>query len=117
MRNVLLAGLFFLSAACASDRSHEQATTSAPPPSVESSEFQVVPLKFASAPEVADELRELLSQADRAQRARTKSPLPSITVIADARTNSLLVGVPPERRGELPRVLELLAKLDVEVKK
>ncbi|HED65505.1 MAG TPA: hypothetical protein ENJ09_08105 [Planctomycetes bacterium] len=88
--------------------------------------FEVIPLEYAAAEDVADLLEELLDQLNRAggasRRARGDSPQGvagqitsqdvTTTVLVDSRTNSLLVMAMPE---EMPRVKDLVARLDVEV--
>jgi type II secretory pathway component GspD/PulD (secretin) len=80
---------------------------SAPPPDapagiVAAPAFEMVPLSHASADEVASLLRPL-AEADPAAAGRVK-------VLADARTNSVLVQAPKEA---MPRLLAIVAKLDV----
>jgi type II secretory pathway component GspD/PulD (secretin) len=82
-------------------------------------DFQLVPLKFASAEEVAKVLNDFLAAttggndanggAAAPQNASARNPAPAIVFVADPRTNSLLVKAP---RGELPSVLELVSMLD-----
>lgn len=68
-------------------------------------EFQMVPLEYASAQELAPNLNQLV-RAD----ARTRAS--GAQVLVDARTNSLLVQAP---REEMPRLLEVIRRLDVRV--
>jgi hypothetical protein len=70
--------------------------------------FRVVSLRFASAPELAGELNELLAAGQTA--GPFAKPIPKL--IADPRTNSLLVRAEPD---DLSRVLELVEKLDQQV--
>lgn len=80
-------------------------------------DFQLVPLKFASAEEVSKVLNDFLSVATGAGAAGGAAPQnasagPStspILFVADPRTNSLLVKAP---RGELPKILEIVSMLD-----
>ena len=92
--------------------------------------FEVIPLEYAAAEDVADLLEDLLDQLRRAERqGRGRSrrnqggegqgvsgPLVGgeveTTILVDARTNSLLVMAMPE---EMPRIKDLVARLDVEV--
>ncbi len=92
-----------LALSCASDP--EQAVTPTPGPqpaaAAQAGGFEVVPLKYANAVELADVLR--------------KAGLPDdMRAAADTRTNSLVVTGPA---GELPAVLALIAKLDTPVSK
>lgn len=99
MPHSLRASLFtvLLLASCASSPA-APAAEPAPP----SAAVQVVPLRYAAAHELANVLSQLLME-------------PGITgrVVADARTNSVVVEAPAE---DLPRILELIAQLDVEKK-
>jgi type II secretory pathway component GspD/PulD (secretin) len=71
-------------------------------------DFQMVPLKFASAEETAKVLNDFFVRKSAADHQGE----PSIHIVADPRTNSLLVQAPAE---QLPQVLELVAKLDRKV--
>jgi type II secretory pathway component GspD/PulD (secretin) len=71
-------------------------------------DFQMVPLKFASAEETAKVLNDFFVKKSAANHQGE----PSIRIVADPRTNSLLVQAPVE---QLPQVLELVAKLDRKV--
>jgi type II secretory pathway component GspD/PulD (secretin) len=71
-------------------------------------DFQMVPLKFALAEDTAKVINDFLGRESGAPRR----PELAIRVVADPRTNSLLVQAPSE---DLPRVLELVAKLDRKV--
>jgi general secretion pathway protein D len=87
-------------------------------------EFEVVPLEFAAAEELADTITELLESSRRAAQARTQQQAAQgVTgqlqqgqteskIMVDARTNSLLVMAMPE---DMPRIKDLIAKLDTEV--
>jgi general secretion pathway protein D len=88
-------------------------------------EFEVLPLEFASAEEIADIITELLDASRRATQARAGSQAAATGVSAqlqtnqaeakimvDPRTNSLLVMTMPE---DMPRIKELVARLDVDV--
>jgi type II secretory pathway component GspD/PulD (secretin) len=71
-------------------------------------DFQMVPLKFASAEETAKVLNDFFAkQAGSAHAGES-----SVHIVADPRTNSLLVQAPVEA---LPHVLDLVAKLDRKV--
>ena len=75
-------------------------TTSAPAPHGEENQaFDLIPLQFAPADELAHTLGQLW---------------PNARVLADARTNSLLVRCANE--AELVQVRECVARLDVEVR-
>lgn len=71
-------------------------------------DFQMVALKFASAEETARVLNDFFVK----KSAANHQPEPSIRIVADPRTNSLLVQAPVE---QLPQVLDLVAKLDRKV--
>ncbi len=66
-----------------------------------STAVEVVPLKFAVADQLASELRSVID----GQKSRR-----SMRVVADARTNSIIVSGP---REDIAQLLELVAKLDV----
>jgi type II secretory pathway component GspD/PulD (secretin) len=69
---------------------------------------RVVPLENAAAPEVADELNRLAAPA----RSAGPDTEPSFVVVADERTNSLIV---KSVSGDLEHVLGLIAELDRKV--
>src|SRR5262245_2055503 len=88
--------------------------------------FDLIPLEFAAAEDVADLLEQLL-EAQRDQVNRRPRPqvegaqgvsgvLPGqeieSKILVDGRTNSLLVMAPPD---EMPRIKDLVARLDVDV--
>jgi general secretion pathway protein D len=88
-------------------------------------EFEMIPLEFASAEEVADTLTDLLDASRRASQARgaqvaqqqgatgqMQSGQTESKIMVDARTNSLLVMAMPE---DMPRIKELIARLDVDI--
>jgi general secretion pathway protein D len=87
-------------------------------------EFEVIPLEFASADEVADTLGELLEASKRASQVRVQGQAAQgvtgamqvgqgdTKILTDPRTNSLLVMAMP---ADLPRIKELVARLDVDV--
>ncbi|MBL8857386.1 MAG: hypothetical protein JNL28_02620 [Planctomycetes bacterium] len=90
-----------------------------------SPEFEVLPLEFASAEEISEVIADLLDASKRATQARTAqqasntgvtAPLATgqaeSKILVDSRTNSLLVMAMPE---DMPRIKELVARLDVEV--
>jgi general secretion pathway protein D len=87
--------------------------------------FDLIPLEFAAAEDVADLLEQLLEaqqeQVNRRPRAQVEGQgvsglLPGqeleSKILVDARTNSLLVMALPE---EMPRIKDLVARLDVDV--
>src|SRR5262245_8971964 len=88
--------------------------------------FDLIPLEFAAAEDVADLLEQLLQaqqeQVSRRPRAQVGEAqgvsglLPGqeleSKILVDGRTNSLLVMALPE---EMPRIKDLVARLDVEV--
>lgn len=71
---------------------------------------RVVSLEFAHAPTLAETLQNLL-HSGRTSRRASGSDIP-VRVIADRRTNSLLISASEE---DLEMVLKLTASLDVEV--
>lgn len=88
--------------------------------------FDLIPLEFAAAEDVADLLEQLL-EAQQDQINRRPRPqaggeqgvsglLPGTQleskILVDGRTNSLLVMAPPD---EMPRIKDLVARLDVDV--
>ncbi len=87
--------------------------------------FDLIPLEFAAAEDVADLLEQLLEaqqeQVNRRPRAQVEGQgvsglLPGAEleskILVDGRTNSLLVMALPE---EMPRIKDLVARLDVDV--
>lgn len=94
MRPLVLAAL--LLSAC-------QSSTPAPT----ESEFQMIPLQFASADAVASQLTDLVDA-----RAAGLDREPIAAFIADLRTNSLLVRARPEN---MAKVRALVAQLDQRV--
>jgi len=82
---------------------HAEAQASAPEQTVEP-QYELIALEYASAPEMANTLSALIHDASgRDDKLR---------VIADSRTNALLVYGTPERIAQLK---ELIAQLDREV--
>ena len=90
--------------------------------------IQVVHLKYSVAAELTNTLNELFDDSARAAERRTSQrggcalplpgaslpePAPSTRILADARTNSLVIQASAE---DLPRILELVARLDTEVR-
>lgn len=88
-------------------------------------EFEVMPLEFASAEELADTITELLEASRKAQQARgatvaaangvsaaLQTGQADAKILVDPRTNSLLVMAMPD---DMPRIKELIARLDVDV--
>ena len=87
-------------------------------------EFEVIPLEFAAADEIADTIEELLEAGRRAagqggrqpQTQGVTSPIQrgqsETRIMVDPRTNSLLVMAMPE---DMPQIKELVASLDVDV--
>ena len=91
--------------------------------------FEVIPLEFAAAEDVASLLEELLEQLRASARnSASRRSRPTIegqgvsgplqgsevetTILVDNRTNSLLIMAMPE---EMPRIKDLAARLDVDV--
>lgn len=88
-------------------------------------EFEMIPLEFASAEEVADTLTDLLEASRRATQARgaqvaqqqgatgaLQTGQTESKIMVDERTNSLLVMAMPD---DMPRIKELVARLDVDI--
>jgi general secretion pathway protein D len=88
-------------------------------------EFEVIPLEFASAEEVADTLTDLLEASRRAAQTRgvqvaqaqgatgqLQTGQTESKIMVDARTNSLLVMAMPD---DMPRIKDLVARLDVDI--
>ncbi len=76
-------------------------------------EFQIIKLEFAAAPELAATLTELLDASTRAIQKEAGKSLSASTdagasVLADERTNSLLVTAPTDRMAELKTLITLL---------
>ena len=93
-----------LSASCASPAAEE--TAPGPAPAVaQPGAIQVVPLQYAS----AMELEKVLAKALGSSRQH------GLRIVADARTNSLVLTADSE--AALAPVLELIAKLDVDTPK
>ena len=84
-------------------------------------EFQVIALQFASAPEIAEVVEELVQAASRTAvgagplyQSESTQRDSEIRVLADTRTNSLLVMAP---KAVAQQIEELIAALDVEIQK
>jgi len=88
-------------------------------------EFEVIPLEYASAEDISDTLSDLLEASKRATvvRAQGQQQATGVSgalqtgqgeakILTDTRTNSLLVMAMPD---EMPRIKELVARLDVDV--
>ena len=88
-------------------------------------EFEMIPLEFASAEEVADTLTDLLDASRRAAQSRgaqvaqqqgatgqLQTGQTESKIMVDARTNSLLLMAMPD---DMPRIKELVARLDVDI--
>jgi general secretion pathway protein D len=73
---------------------------------------RVVPLRYA----VASELAETLNALDAASRKSETPVVRDARIVADARTNSLVVQTDAEHPEDVERIVELIARLDVEVK-
>jgi general secretion pathway protein D len=86
-------------------------------------QFEVIPLEYASADEIADTLEELLEASRRASQAgQPRQGAQGATgalqrntvetkIMVQPRTNSLLVMAMPE---DMPRIKELVARLDID---
>ena len=86
--------------------------------------FDLIPLEFAAAEDVADLLEQLLEAQQEQVRNRPRQAVEGQVsslgagqsmeskILVDARTNSLLVMALPE---EMPRIKDLVARLDVDV--
>jgi type II secretory pathway component GspD/PulD (secretin) len=127
MRSLLL--ILLLLASCDSmPRRVSQTETSDRREARDPESIQVVPLRYAVADELAKTLNDLFDASARAAENRVDKqggcvlrlpgaplpkPEPTTRVLADARTNSLVIRASAE---DLPRILELVARLDTEVR-
>lgn len=88
-------------------------------------EFEVIPIEYSSAEEIATTIEELLDASQRARqgRAQQQAQVQGATgvlaaadqqakIMTDPRTNSLLVMAMPE---DMPNIKELVARLDVDI--
>lgn len=100
MRTILCAALLF--AAC------QTTSQSSRPTSASSDEMQLVPLRYASAEEMASELNRLVATGHAAAADAHSTNV----IVPDPRTNSVLVKA---SSAEMPHILELIAKLDQKV--
>jgi type II secretory pathway component GspD/PulD (secretin) len=108
MKLISTAALLLLSSCCAF-RSNCPEKAAAPAKQAATKDddvaYKVIPLRFASADEMAAVLRNSVTK-----QGGRRPPL----IIADERTNSLVVSGAPE---QLPLVEKLIAQLDVDVQK
>ena len=85
--------------------------------------FDIVPMEFASADDIASLMEELLEARQAAQTAaaagdprtpnqQPRTQGPETKVLVQARTNSLLIVAMPD---EMPSIKEMIARLDVDV--
>jgi type II secretory pathway component GspD/PulD (secretin) len=100
MRTILCAAL--LLAAC------QTTSQSSRPTPASGDEMRVVPLRYASADETASELNRLVA----AGHAGSTDADSANVIVADPRTNSVLVKA---SSADMPHILELIAKLDQKV--
>ena len=103
MKWILLLALLQCSCATTSKDTTSPAPTVATPASTA---FEVIPLQFAAAQDVARQLKELGFE----NAGRDKSPS---RIVADTRTNSMLVQA---EAGDLRRIRDAIARIDVQVK-
>jgi len=86
-------------------------------------QFEVIPLEYAAADEIADTLEELLEASRRVQQGQARQGAQGATaplqqqgvetkIMVHPSTNSLLVMAMPD---DMPRILELVARLDIDV--
>jgi type II secretory pathway component GspD/PulD (secretin) len=101
MKSILLLALVLVS--CTSQGRGREEVPTATASTAGALQFQMVPLQFASAEELAGTLRELV-------RSEAGPRTDGVKVLSDARTNSLLLQAPED---EMSRLLEIVAKLDV----
>lgn len=102
--HLILALLPIFLASCASDSAgRSQPQPAVPASSEEPMAMEIVPLQYAAAQELAGSLSNLLYEG---------GPIPPTRIVADPRTNSLIVRAP---REELPRILDLIRRLDRKV--
>lgn len=120
--------LILLLASCVSDSKARPPTeAAAPADSVEPTAIQVVPLQYAVAGELAVTLNNLLGESARAFApgldptgggARRDSNAPAVRskpptrIVADPRTNSLIVRASPK---DILSIVELIGRLDRKV--
>ena len=104
LRTIVVLCLVVLSGGCASTRKVDVA-----PGAAQAMRMEVVPLQFAAAQELA---AVLVRWNDGNANAATR-----VSVIADVRTNSLILSCPKEQSESFERTLELIARLDVEATK
>lgn len=102
MRFALLLSLLVLVCGCQSSPASASEVHSS-----STAHFQVVPLKFAAAPELAGALKDQVSTLRRTD--------PDCGMSVDPRTNSLIISARDE--AGLAQLLELIARLDVDVAK
>lgn len=107
MKTIFLS--FLLLAGCHS-------TASAPQGEPAGAAMQLVPLKYAAAPEVASALNDRLaawghSVVPAAVGSAGDSQPSGPRVLVDSRTNSVLIVAPAE---DMPALLDLVARLDVQ---
>ncbi len=100
MRMIGFLSLMALAGGCADTRQAKAVAQAERPRTM-----QVVPLRYAAAEELGRELVQTLGPAKKS----------GVTIVADPRTNSLIVT--GESEAELAAALELIAKLDVDVAK
>jgi hypothetical protein len=102
MRFVLLLPLLVLACGCqCSEHSASEVHSSS------TAHFQVVPLKYAAAPELAGALKDQVSTLRRSD--------PDCCMSVDPRTNSVIISARDE--AGLAQLLELIARLDIDVPK
>jgi type II secretory pathway component GspD/PulD (secretin) len=118
-----LLGLLVLASSCASTQPVSFKTAVAPAESHANANFTVIELSHASAPELRDILVQLIQSSEK-QRAngvlhppgttpQPVAPRPTPSIVADSRTNSLIVSWFDD--ADLAAVRDLIARLDVEV--
>src|SRR5262249_43340669 len=73
-------------------------------------ELRVIQVKFAAAPDVADKLQRIPDKTRGAGAKPPAGPSPSPMVVADERTNKLIVF---SNSSTVERIVQLLAELDV----
>lgn len=86
-------------------------------------EFEVIPLEYAAAEEISDQVEELLDASRRAQQGQARQPAQGATaplqqqatetkILVSPRMNALLVMAMPD---QMPRIKELIARLDTDI--
>ena len=120
----LLAGMALLVSGCANTRPVTTKTAVAPAEAAATPNFTVIELSNATAVEMRDLLMQLLQSSERqrmqdfvvgpgSSAPQRVAPRPLPTIVADPRTNSLVIGYFDE--ADLQAVRDLIKRLDVKI--